>query len=92
VPLASLADEKSGLTANALRVAAIRGRLRVQKSGQGSWLSSKKWVQEYQKNKYSEAELQRRFTVKACRTSSTCRCRTTRQGRAGVSVRWRATP
>jgi Fic family protein len=53
VPLASLADEKSGLTANALRVAAIRGRLRAQKSGQGTWLSSKKWVHEYQKNKYS---------------------------------------
>ena len=53
VPLASLADEKSGLTANALRVAAIRGRLRAQKSGQGTWLSSKKWVQEYQQNKYS---------------------------------------
>jgi len=53
VPLASLADKKSGLTANALRVAAIRGRLRAQKSGQGTWLSSKKWVQEYQKNKYS---------------------------------------
>ena len=29
VPLASLADKKSGLTANALRVAAIRGRLRA---------------------------------------------------------------
>src|ERR1035438_6292556 len=49
VPLASLVDKKSGLTANALRVAAIRGRLRAQKSGQGTWLSSKKWVQEYQK-------------------------------------------
>ena len=53
VPLASLADEKSGLTANALRVAAIRVRLRAQKSGQGTWLSSKKWVQEYQTNKCS---------------------------------------
>lgn len=46
-------DKKSGLTANALRVAAIRGRLRAQKSGQGTWRSSKKWVQEYQKNKFS---------------------------------------
>ena len=53
MPLASLADDKAGLTANALRVAAIRGRLRAQKSAQGTWLSSKKWVQEYQKNKYS---------------------------------------
>ena len=53
VPLASPADKKSGLTANALRVAAIRGRLRAQKSGQGTWLSSKKWVHEYQESKYS---------------------------------------
>ena len=53
VPLANLADEKSGLTANRLRVAAIRGRLRAQKSGQGTWLNSKKWAQEDQKNKCS---------------------------------------
>jgi len=46
VPLASLANKKPGLTANALRVAAIRGRLRAQKSAQGTWLSSKNWVQE----------------------------------------------
>jgi hypothetical protein len=70
VPLASLADETPRLTANALRVAAIRGRLRAHKSGQGTWLSSKKWVQEmgprngskkwvqeYQKNKYSRGWL-----------------------------------
>jgi Fic family protein len=52
VPLASLVDEKAGLTANALRVAAIRGRLRAQKTTDGRWMSSKKWVREYQKAKY----------------------------------------
>jgi fido (protein-threonine AMPylation protein) len=52
VPLASLVDEKAGLTANALRVAAIRGRLRAQKTADGTWMSSKKWVRDYQKSKY----------------------------------------
>jgi len=52
VPLASLVDEKAGLNANALRVAAVRGRLRAQKTPAGDWLSSKKWVEEYQKSRY----------------------------------------
>ena len=52
VPLASLVDEKSGATATALRAAAERGRLRAQKSENGAWLSSKKWVADYQKDKY----------------------------------------
>jgi Fic family protein len=52
VPLASLADEKKGPTANALRVAAIRGRLRAQKTADGTWLSSKRWVQDYQASRY----------------------------------------
>jgi cell filamentation protein, protein adenylyltransferase len=52
VPLASLVDKKTGLTHDALRVAAIRGRLRAQKTPDGTWLSSKKWVSEYQKSRY----------------------------------------
>ncbi len=55
VPLASLVDEKAGLTANALRVAAMRGRLRAQKTPDGTWQSSRKWVREYQKTKYQRA-------------------------------------
>jgi len=51
VPLASLVDEKAGLTATALRAAAERGRLRAQKSDNGKWQSSKKWVVDYQKSK-----------------------------------------
>ncbi|HEY0167698.1 MAG TPA: Fic family protein [Jatrophihabitans sp.] len=52
VPLASLADEKAGLSAAALRVAAHRGRLRAQKQPDGTWMSSRKWVAEYQANRY----------------------------------------
>lgn len=52
VPLASLVDEKAGLTATALRAAAERGRLRAQKSANGTWQSSKQWVADYQKSKY----------------------------------------
>jgi hypothetical protein len=55
VPLASLADEKSGTTLTALRAAAERGRLRAQKSANGQWLSSKKWVADYQKSKHKRA-------------------------------------
>lgn len=52
VPLASLADEKAGVTVTALRAAAERGRLRAQKSDNGTWLSSQKWVADYRKNKH----------------------------------------
>lgn len=52
VPLASLVDDQAGITATALRAAAERGRLRAQKSASGSWLSSKRWVEEYQQSKY----------------------------------------
>jgi Fic family protein len=55
VPLASLTDEKAGLTVTALRAAADRGRLRAQKLDNGTWLSSRKWVADYQTNKYRRA-------------------------------------
>ena len=52
VPLASLVDDKVGITVTALRAAAERGRLRAQKSANGTWLSSKNWVADYQKSKH----------------------------------------
>ena len=52
VPLASLADEKAGTTVGALRAAAERGRLRAQKSPNGTWLSSRNWLEDYQANKH----------------------------------------
>jgi Fic family protein len=52
IPLASLVDERAGITATALRAAAERGRLRAQKTDSGAWLSSKNWVAEYQRNKH----------------------------------------
>ncbi|MBA3742594.1 Fic family protein [Sporichthya sp.] len=52
VPLASLIEAKTGVTATALRAAAERGRLRAQKSDNGTWLSSKKWVEDYQRDKH----------------------------------------
>lgn len=52
VPLASLVDDKVGITVTALRAAAERGRLRAQKSDNGTWLSSKKWVADYQRSKH----------------------------------------
>ncbi|MDQ1293167.1 MAG: hypothetical protein QG608_1048 [Actinomycetota bacterium] len=47
VPLASLVGSASGISANALRVAALRGRLRARRAPNGSWLSSRQWVEEY---------------------------------------------
>lgn len=55
VPLASLADTRTGLSHDALRVAAARGRLRAQKLPDGTWQSSKKWVQEYVTSKYKRS-------------------------------------
>ena len=52
VPLASLVDDKVGITITALRAAAERGRLRAQKSADGTWLSSKNWVADYQQSKH----------------------------------------
>lgn len=52
VPLASLVDPKAGITTTALRAAAERGRLRAQKSANGTWLSSRNWVADYQRNKH----------------------------------------
>jgi fido (protein-threonine AMPylation protein) len=52
VPLASLADQKAGISAVSLQVAATRGRLRAQKSPTGNWLSSRNWVDEYRASRY----------------------------------------
>jgi cell filamentation protein, protein adenylyltransferase len=50
VPLPALA--RYGLSANALRVAAVRGRLKAVKVGDGSWRSSAAWVEEYAASRY----------------------------------------
>ena len=50
VPLAALAT--SDLRASALRVAAIRGRLRAVRDPDGRWRSSRRWVNEYRKRRY----------------------------------------
>lgn len=50
VPLAALAT--ADLQASALRVAAIRGRLRAVRDPDGRWRSSRRWVSEYRKNRY----------------------------------------
>ncbi|MEA2493337.1 MAG: hypothetical protein QOJ29_1248 [Thermoleophilaceae bacterium] len=52
VPLASLADDKAGISVAALRAAAERGRLRAQKSDSGIWLSSKRWLDDYEQSKH----------------------------------------
>lgn len=50
VPLPALATEK--LSANALRVAAVRGRLNAAKAADGTWRSSTLWVKEYEASRY----------------------------------------
>lgn len=52
VPLASLANKQNGFSVIALRNAANRGRLKAQKSPNGTWLSSKNWVDEYRNLKF----------------------------------------
>jgi Fic family protein len=64
VPLASLIDEKEGFTPKALRSAAERGRLRAQKSDSGIWLSSKKWLEDYQNSKHKRVS-KKKTTTKA---------------------------
>jgi hypothetical protein len=45
VPLAAL--QTDGVTAGALRAAAVRGALQASKGPDGQWRSSRKWVDEY---------------------------------------------
>ena len=53
VPLAALASE--GITHNALRVAAIRGRLQATKGPDAQWRSSRSWVDQYLATRYHRA-------------------------------------
>jgi fido (protein-threonine AMPylation protein) len=54
VPLPALATEE--LSANALRVAAVRGRLKALKASDGAWRSSTAWVEEYVASRYKRSE------------------------------------
>jgi Fic family protein len=49
-PLPALATDE--ISANALRVAATRGRLRASKAADGTWRSSRAWVDEYLAGRY----------------------------------------
>jgi hypothetical protein len=50
VPLPALASER--ISANALRVAATRGRLNASKAADGTWRSTRTWVDEYLAGRY----------------------------------------
>ena len=50
VPLAALANERIG--ADALRTAAVRGRLQATRGGDGQWRSSRNWVDDYLSTRY----------------------------------------
>jgi hypothetical protein len=50
VPLPALASER--ISANALRVAATRGRLKASKAADGTWRSTRAWVDEYLAGRY----------------------------------------
>lgn len=50
VPLPALADDL--MSADALRVAAARGRLEATKGADGTWRSSRAWVDAYKKTRY----------------------------------------
>jgi fido (protein-threonine AMPylation protein) len=50
VPLAALASPE--IAADALRAAAIRGRLQATRGGDGQWRSSRKWVDDYLRTRY----------------------------------------
>lgn len=54
VPLAALATKK--VNAEALRIAAIRGRLKAQKGADGQWRSTRKWVEEYVTSRYQRRQ------------------------------------
>ena len=50
IPLPALASKR--ISANALRVAATRGRLNASKAPDGTWRSTRAWVEEYLTGRY----------------------------------------
>ncbi|MGH7759857.1 MAG: Fic family protein [Candidatus Dormibacteraceae bacterium] len=67
VPLEALANKD--LSLRALRNAAQRSRLKAIRADDGSWRSSKQWVEEYRQDRYATLRLPRkRPTVKAKET------------------------
>ena len=54
VPLPALASEQ--ISANALRVAATRGRLQASKAADGTWRSTRAWVDEYLAGRYEREQ------------------------------------
>lgn len=60
VPLPALASER--ITANALRVASTRGRLKASKAADGTWRSTSAWVEEYLAGRYEREPSNRRQT------------------------------
>jgi Fic/DOC family len=54
VPLPALASK--GISANALRVAATRGRLQASKAADGTWRSTRAWVEEYLAGRYEREQ------------------------------------
>lgn len=61
VPLEALADKE--LSPIALRNAARRGRLRAIRAADGSWRSSRQWVEEYRADRYSALRLPRKRKI-----------------------------
>ena len=54
VPLPALASKQ--ISANALRVAATRGRLKASKAADGTWRSTRAWVEEYLAGRYEREQ------------------------------------
>jgi hypothetical protein len=54
VPLTALASKQ--ISANALRVAATRGRLQASKAADGTWRSTRAWVEEYLAGRYEREQ------------------------------------
>lgn len=53
VPLAALAGKE--ISAGALRIAAIRGRLQATRGADGQWRSTRRWVDEYRESRYERS-------------------------------------
>jgi hypothetical protein len=70
VPLPALATPL--LSANALRVAATRGRLKAAKAADGTWRSSKAFVDEYVASRYRRRELGSVWSRRAVSPATRC--------------------
>ena len=85
LPLEALASKEH--SAVSLQAAARRGALKAQKSAHGDWLSSKKWVEDYARSRWSTLRRPRKPAPAAAPAAKPARHKVRARGRAARALK-----